>query len=86
MGLVPLFIGSFVPALSFGVALGNVIQGVPFHFDDTMRSFYTGSFWALLNPFALLCGAVSVAMLVFHGGVYLMHRTRALCMRAPVKP
>ena len=58
-----LFIGSFVPALLFGVALGNVIQGVPFHFDDTMRSFYTGSFWALLNPFALLCGAVSVAML-----------------------
>ena len=65
-----LFIGSFVPALLFGVALGNVIQGVPFHFDDTMRSFYTGSFWALLNPFALLCGAVSVAMLVFHGGVW----------------
>ena len=59
-----LFIGSFVPALLFGVALGNVIQGVPFHFDDTMRSFYTGSFWALLNPFALLCGAVSVAILV----------------------
>lgn len=73
-----LFIGSFVPALLFGVALGNVIQGVPFHFDDTMRSFYTGSFWALLNPFALLCGAVSVAMLVFHGGVYLMHRTEGI--------
>lgn len=70
-----LFVGSFFPALLFGVALGNVIQGVPFHFDDTMRSFYTGSFWALLNPFALLCGVVSVAMLVFHGGVYLMHRT-----------
>lgn len=73
-----LFIGSFVPALLFGVALGNVIQGVPFHFDDSMRSFYTGSFWALLNPFALLCGAVSVAMLVFHGGVYLMHRTEGI--------
>ena len=43
-----------------------------------MRSFYTGSFWALLNPFALLCGAVSVAMLVFHGGVYLMHRTEGI--------
>lgn len=70
-----LFTGSFVPAFLFGVALGNVILGVPFHFDDTMRSFYTGSFLALLNPFALLCGTVSAAMLIFHGGVYLMHRT-----------
>lgn len=70
-----LFVGSFVPALLFGVALGNVIQGVPFHFDDTMRSFYTGSFWALLNPFALLCGLVSVSMLILHGGIFLMNKT-----------
>lgn len=70
-----LFVGSFVPALLFGVALGNVIQGVPFHFDNTMRSFYTGSFWALLNPFALLCGLVSVSMLVLHGGIFLMNKT-----------
>ncbi len=70
-----LFIGSFVPALLFGVAVGNVILGVPFHFDDTMRSFYTGSFWALLNPFALLCGVVSAGMMVFHGGLFLMYRT-----------
>lgn len=70
-----LFAGSFIPALLFGVALGNVIQGVPFHFDDTMRSFYTGSFWALLNPFALLCGLVSVAMLILHGGIFLMNKT-----------
>lgn len=70
-----LFVGSFFPALLFGVALGNVIQGVPFHFDDTMRSFYTGSFWALLNPFALLCGLMSVAMLILHGGIFLMHKT-----------
>lgn len=70
-----LFIGSFVPALLFGVAIGNVILGVPFHFDANMRVFYTGSFWALLNPFALLCGLLSVAMLLLHGGIYLMHRT-----------
>lgn len=73
-----LFVGSFVPALLFGVALGNVIQGVPFHFDDTMRSFYTGSFWALLNPFALLCGLVSVAMLVLHGAIFLMNKTEGV--------
>jgi len=70
-----LFAGSAVPALVFGVAFGNLLQGVPFHFDDTMRSYYTGSFWLLLNPFALLAGVVSVAMLVLHGSVYLQIRT-----------
>lgn len=60
-----------VPPLIFGVAVGNVLQGVPFHFDDTLRPFYTGSFFALLNPFALLCGLVSLAMLILHGATWL---------------
>jgi cytochrome d ubiquinol oxidase subunit II len=70
-----LFIGSAVPALIFGVAFGNLLQGVPFHFDDFMRPIYTGHFWQLLNPFGLLCGVVSVAMLVMHGAVWLQLRT-----------
>lgn len=70
-----LFIGSAVPPIIFGVAFGNMLQGVPFHFDETLRSTYTGSFWALLNPFALLCGVVSIAMTVFHGANYLLLRT-----------
>ncbi|MEM9243529.1 MAG: cytochrome d ubiquinol oxidase subunit II [Pseudomonadota bacterium] len=70
-----LFIGSFVPPLIFGVAMGNVLQGVPFYFDDTLRMFYTGSFFQLLNPFALLCGLVSVCMLVMHGGQFLVVKT-----------
>lgn len=70
-----IFIGSFVPTLIFGVAFGNLLEGTPFHFDNNLRSFYTGSFWALLNPFAILCGLVSVAMTLTHGGVYLAHRT-----------
>lgn len=70
-----LFIGSFVPPIIFGVAFGNMLQGVPFHFDETLRSTYTGSFWALLNPFALLCGVVSIAMIIFHGANYLLLRT-----------
>src|ERR1700751_3165148 len=45
-----LFIGGFVPSLIFGVAVGNVLQGVPFRFDDDMRIYYEGSFFALLNP------------------------------------
>ena len=66
-----LFIAGFVPSLVFGVAFGNVIVGVPFRFDDTMRMTYEGTLFGLLNPFALLCGLVSVAMLTMHGGAWL---------------
>ena len=70
-----LFIGGAVPPLIFGVAFGNLLQGVPFEFNDYLVSTYTGSFWQLLNPFALLAGVVSSAMITMHGGVYLAHRT-----------
>lgn len=70
-----LFIGGFVPALVFGVAVGNALQGVPFQFDDTLRMSYEGSFFALLNPFAVLCGLVSIAMLLMHGALYLTVKT-----------
>lgn len=70
-----LFAGGAIPALVFGVAFGNLFIGLPFHYDDTLRSFYTGSFWALLNPFALLCGTVSLSMLMMHGAIYIQLRT-----------
>ncbi len=70
-----LFIGGFVPALIFGVAMGNVLQGVPFHFDETLRAFYTGTFLNLLNPFALLSGLLSVAMLAMHGAFFISNKT-----------
>ena len=70
-----LFAAGFVPALVFGVAFGNLMQGLPFHIDGTMRAHYEGSFFALLNPFALLVGVVSLSMLVMHGAVYLTTRT-----------
>ncbi|MQP64638.1 cytochrome d ubiquinol oxidase subunit II [Niveispirillum sp. SYP-B3756] len=80
-----LFIGGFVPALIFGVAVGNVLQGVPFHLDDDLRSFYTGSFFGLLNPFALLCGLLSVSMLAMHGAGWLVLKTEgAVAARARV--
>ncbi len=66
-----LFVGSVVPSLVFGVAFGNLLLGLPFSFDNIMRSTYTGSFWALLNPFALLCGLVSLLMLLTHGAAHL---------------
>lgn len=70
-----LFVGGAVPALVFGVAFGNLFLGLPFQLDDMMRSSYHGSFFALLNPFALLCGVVSLSMLCAHGGAWLMMRT-----------
>lgn len=72
---IALFVGGFVPALIFGVAFGNLLKGVPFYFDEDMRSFYTGSFWALLNPFSLLAGLLSVSMLIMHGAVFLQMKT-----------
>lgn len=70
-----LFLGGAVPALVFGVAFGNLLQGVPFELDRFMRSTYTGTFLQLLNPFALLAGVVSLSMLIMHGAVYMQMRT-----------
>jgi len=72
-----LFVGGFVPALIFGVAFGNLLQGVPFNYGELERLSYTGSFWGLLNPFALLAGIVSVTMLIMHGAVFLQIRTES---------
>ena len=81
-----IFVAGLVPALVFGVAFGNLLLGVPFNFDADLRSFYTGSFFGLLNPFGLLAGLVSVAMLTMHGGIFLQLRTegavQARSMRA----
>ena len=72
-----LFIGGFVPALIFGVAVGNVLQGVPFRFGSDLRIFYDGTtLFELLNPFALLGGLLSVAMLVMHGASWLQLKTK----------
>ena len=70
-----LFVGGAVPALIFGVAFGNLLQGVPFNYDEFLRPFYTGTFLELLNPFALMAGMVSLSMLIMHGAVFLQMRT-----------
>ncbi|MGQ3301991.1 cytochrome d ubiquinol oxidase subunit II [Reyranella sp.] len=63
-----LFLSGLLPMVVFGAAIGNVLQGVPFHFDWRLTSFYTGSFLWLFNPFAVLCGLMSVALAVYMGG------------------
>ncbi len=80
-----LFVGGSVPPLIFGVAFGNLLQGVPFHFDSYLVSTYTGTFWQLLNPFALLAGVVSSAMITMQGGTYLAHRTEGLIQARTIK-
>ncbi|MDQ0837113.1 cytochrome d ubiquinol oxidase subunit II [Sphingomonas faeni] len=66
-----LFVGGFVPALVFGVAVGNVLSGAPFRLDSDLRAFFDGSFLGLFTPFTLVCGLLSVAMLVLHGSAWL---------------
>ena len=70
-----LFIGGFVPSLIFGVAFGNLLQGLPFEFNNINQVTYTGTFLGLLNPFALLCGVVSLFMLTTQGATWLQMKT-----------
>ncbi|WP_226810259.1 cytochrome d ubiquinol oxidase subunit II [Candidatus Vallotia lariciata] len=70
-----LFAGSAIPALVFGIVFGNLLQGVPFYLDPEMRVTYHGSFFGLLNPFALLCGTISLGMLIAHGAAFLRIKT-----------
>jgi cytochrome bd ubiquinol oxidase subunit II len=66
-----LFVGGFVPALIFGVAFGNLLVGVPYGFDSDLRLHLDITLFSLLNPFALLAGLMSVAMLTLHGATWL---------------
>jgi len=61
-------VSSTVAILLFGVALGNVLRGIPL---DAAGN-YTGTFFGLLNPFALMTGVLGLAMLAFHGALYLV--------------
>ena len=70
-----LFVSGLVPSLVFGVAMGNLLEGVPFSFDQELRASFQFGLLHLLNPFALLCGLVSVSMLTTHGAVYLSVKT-----------
>ncbi|GEQ97020.1 cytochrome d ubiquinol oxidase subunit II [Iodidimonas gelatinilytica] len=77
-----LFAGGAVPALIFGVAVGNVLQGVPFELTPDLFARYEGAFYAkfagLLNPFALLVGVMSLAMLVTHGAAWISFKAEGV--------
>ncbi len=60
-------IGSLLPSVLFGVAVGNVLRGVPIDRDAT----WAGSFLGLLNPYSVVVGLVSLALFTLHGAAYL---------------
>jgi cytochrome d ubiquinol oxidase subunit II len=64
-------IGSLVPALLWGVAFANIVHGVPIDEAGT----YTGGFFSLLNPYALLGGLVTLGLFTTHGAMYLALKT-----------
>ncbi|MCK8067988.1 cytochrome d ubiquinol oxidase subunit II [Cobetia sp. 1CM21F] len=66
--------GSLIPTAFFGLIFGNLLQGVPLEVDQFMRASYAGSYLGLFNPFALLCAALSVVMVMLHGGTWLVAR------------
>ncbi|ASF44789.1 cytochrome d ubiquinol oxidase subunit II [Methylovulum psychrotolerans] len=73
-----LFVGGTLPPILLGVLVGNLLLGLPFHLDQDLRTFYDGSFWELLSPFALLCGVVSLLASSFHGALFLKWRTEGI--------
>jgi len=76
-----LFLGGTLPPVLFGVLVGNLLLGLPFHLDQDLRAFYDGSFWGLLNPFALLCGVIGLLLTTFHGALFLKCRTEGVVYR-----
>jgi len=66
-----IFLGSFLPALLWGVALANIVRGVPI--DENM--IYTGDLLTLLNPLGLLGGVVAVAAFIVQGAIFLALKT-----------
>lgn len=66
-----IIVGSFVPALLWGVAFGNIVRGVPINAEHE----YVGTFFTLLNPYALLGGLTTLSLFALHGAVFLALKT-----------
>jgi cytochrome d ubiquinol oxidase subunit II len=60
-------VGSLLPAVLFGVAVGNILRGVPISENGT----FTGSFFTLLNPYSILVGVLSLVLFTMHGAIYM---------------
>lgn len=81
-----LFLSGFIPVFIFGLAMGNLLKGIPFHLDSDMRIIYYGDFWGLLNPFALLIAITTLALFSFYGAIYIQFKTEGdIALRAKEK-
>ena len=68
-------ISGALPMIIYGAAIGNILEGVGFHFGWDGQYYQTESFWGyLLNPFAILCGLTSLSLAIYQGGTMLMMR------------
>lgn len=76
-----IFFGSFTPALLWGVVMANLIQGLPI--DARMQ--YTGAFFDLLSPYALVGGAAFLLVFTFHGGLFLTLKVESEALIATVR-
>lgn len=77
---IALFLGSFIPALLFGVAFGNIFQGLPMDAEG-----YHGTLFTLLNPYGLIAGILFVLLFVVHGALWISIKTNGdLSSRAAV--
>jgi cytochrome bd ubiquinol oxidase subunit II len=74
-------IGSLIPALLYGVAIGNILRGLPID----AKGLYHGTFLGLLNPYALVVGAVSLSMFVMHGAIYMTLKSEGKLQEKMVK-
>lgn len=64
-------IASFIISMMLGISLGNLIVGIPL--DENGE--FIGTFWSLLNPYAILVGVMTTALFIMHGSIYLMMKT-----------
>ncbi len=72
---VALTASGVVASVVFGVAVGNLFEGVPFDYNGDLRMAYHGGLLGLLNPFALMTGVLALSMLLMHGAAYLGLKT-----------
>ncbi|GAC57961.1 cytochrome bd-type menaquinol oxidase subunit II [Gordonia hirsuta DSM 44140 = NBRC 16056] len=77
-------IGSWVPAILWGVAFANIVRGVPIEFRDP-NHVYTGGFWNLLNPYAIVGGLTTLVVFLTHGAIFIALKTKGQMRQDAVK-
>lgn len=80
-----LFTSGLIPSLVFGIAVGNVLQGISFETDEFMFLKNNTSFWSLFSPFTLLCGLLSLSMIITQGAAFISLKTERVIQGRSIK-